>query len=60
MSLSPSPRQLFAPNDDILVPTNVLNNLWLIIGQQGAITANQHRDLQNLMSLLRSQGEYVK
>lgn len=54
------PRPIFQPNDDYVVPTNVLNNMWRIIGQETAITADQHRDLQNLMNLAKMQGDYLK
>lgn len=39
-------------NTDVIVPSNVLNNMARIIYQHTAITANQHRDLENMMSLL--------
>lgn len=48
---------LFPANDYIGVPTNVLNNMWRIINKETAITADEHRDLQNLMALLRQQAE---
>jgi hypothetical protein len=41
-------------NTDVVVSANVINNMARIIYQDGAITANQHRDLENLISLLIS------
>lgn len=49
----------FPSNADVVVPTNVLNNIAQIVYQTTAITANQHRDLENLMSLLRQQAVEV-
>lgn len=54
------PGHLLQPNDDFVCPTNIINNMWRIIGQETPITANQHRDLQNLMALLRQQGDYAR
>lgn len=53
-------RPIFQPNDDFVIPTNILNNMWRIIGQESAITPDQHRDLQNLMNLAKAQGDYAK
>lgn len=39
-------------NTTAAVETNVINNIARIVYQQTAITANQHRDLENLVTLL--------
>jgi hypothetical protein len=45
----------FPENDEVLLPTAILNNMLRIIMQETAITANQHRDLQNQMALALQQ-----
>lgn len=51
--------RLFPGNSDVAVPTNVLNNMARIIFQSTPITANQHRDLENLFALLLDAGVII-
>ena len=47
----------FPTNEDVVVPSAILNNMLRIIMQETTITANQHRDLQNQMFLALQQAE---
>lgn len=47
-------------NTVVGAPSNVINNIARIVRQTTPITANQHRDLENLVSLLISESVEVE
>jgi hypothetical protein len=46
----------FPLGEDVVVPSALLNGIAKIVYQTTAITADQHRDLENLMSLVFQRG----